>query len=249
MTDVRQGSDYDPIADRYIREKATPWRRCVELPTFLQLLGDVRGSSALDLACGDGHFTRILRARGADPVVGVDASAAMIDRARAREAHERLGIEYRCIAVEDMHGMTPSDVVTAAYLLNHATDRADLDAMCTVIAGCLRAGGRFIAINSAMSVQPEVDLRRYGMYAAVGSDIRDGDPYKVTFFDDDGTFTLTDHHWARATTEAAMQAAGLTDIAWHPEMIVQDDPAIDPSHWDEIRATPPFIGLTARIQT
>ena len=36
------------------------------------------------------------------------------------------------------------DLAVAAYLLNYATDRAELGAMCRGIARCLRPGGRFV---------------------------------------------------------------------------------------------------------
>ena len=73
-------TNYDGIAKEYQASKLQPWRTHVERHTLLRLTGDVRGLKTLDLACGEGSSTRLLRRLGADPVVGVDLSAPGIAR-------------------------------------------------------------------------------------------------------------------------------------------------------------------------
>lgn len=63
------------------------------IPEMLEFLGDVRGKKILDLACGQGHFTRILAGKGAQ-VVGIDISARLLGIARKDEAADPLGIMY-----------------------------------------------------------------------------------------------------------------------------------------------------------
>src|SRR5215216_4929538 len=87
-------TDYDAIAEQYKRSKLTPWRQYIEQYTFFEVLGDVAGLSVLDLACGEGFYSRLLRLRGAGRVVGVDVSEKMINLARAAEADDPLDIEY-----------------------------------------------------------------------------------------------------------------------------------------------------------
>jgi toxoflavin synthase len=48
-------TNYDLIAEQYRRSKLTPWRTYIEQYTLLELLGDLRGKSVLDLACGEGY--------------------------------------------------------------------------------------------------------------------------------------------------------------------------------------------------
>jgi SAM-dependent methyltransferase len=60
---------------------------------LLDLLGDVSGSSVLDVPCGEGRVARELARRGGR-VVGVDLSGAMLQRARAFERQQSLGITY-----------------------------------------------------------------------------------------------------------------------------------------------------------
>ena len=74
------------------------WQSAVELPDFLSLLPDVRGTRVLDLGCGAGQLAHHLATRGARDVVGVDVSATMLGLARTRWAHPV--ISYRRDAIE-----------------------------------------------------------------------------------------------------------------------------------------------------
>ena len=71
-------TDYDAVAKEYKRSKLAPWRTYIERYSLLKLLGKVRGKSVLDLACGEGFCSRLVRERGAARVVGVDLSSGMI---------------------------------------------------------------------------------------------------------------------------------------------------------------------------
>ena len=67
-------AEYDRIAELYQRARPRPWRTHIECYTLLRLVGDVAGKAVIDLACGEGHYTRILRQLGAARIVGVDLS-------------------------------------------------------------------------------------------------------------------------------------------------------------------------------
>ena len=88
-------TDYDRIAQRYQRARPQPWRTHIERYTLLRLVGDLAGKAVIDLACGEGYYTRALRQQGAARIVGVDLSRAMIGLAEAEEAQRPLGVEYR----------------------------------------------------------------------------------------------------------------------------------------------------------
>ena len=64
------------------------------LPHLFELMGDVRGRTICDLACGQGHLSRELAKRSAK-VAGVDLSANMLAFARLYEEREPLGILYQ----------------------------------------------------------------------------------------------------------------------------------------------------------
>jgi 2-polyprenyl-3-methyl-5-hydroxy-6-metoxy-1,4-benzoquinol methylase len=70
---------YDEIADFY-EAFAPDVYDDPPTPALLSLLGDVSGLRLLDLACGHGRLARELARRGAR-VVGIDISAALLDKA------------------------------------------------------------------------------------------------------------------------------------------------------------------------
>jgi ubiquinone/menaquinone biosynthesis C-methylase UbiE len=70
------------------------YRNHLNTPAFFALLPDVAGLSGLDIGCGEGHNTRLLARRGAR-MTAIDIAEAFVAHARAAEANEPLGIDYR----------------------------------------------------------------------------------------------------------------------------------------------------------
>ena len=137
-------AEYDAIADEYAASKQLPWRVEVEQPTLFGLMGDVRGRSVLDLACGDGIYARMLADRGASRVHGVDLSGGMIELAQRAESARPRGITYSVSDASDVRGLGEFDVVMAAYLFNYAQDRTQLRRMAESAFRNLRPGGRLV---------------------------------------------------------------------------------------------------------
>lgn len=123
-------TNYDPIAEQYKRSKQQPWRTFIECFTLMEVIGDPRGMTVLDVACGEGFYTRLLRQRGAARLTGVDLSQGMIDLARCQEAQHELGIEYVVGDARELSSTNEYDLVVAAYLLNYARNRDELQVMC-----------------------------------------------------------------------------------------------------------------------
>jgi 2-polyprenyl-3-methyl-5-hydroxy-6-metoxy-1,4-benzoquinol methylase len=73
-------TDYNQIADVYKETKRNPLRAYADEFTFLTVLGDVHQKSVLDLACGYGHYSRLIKQQGASNVIGVDVSKSMIEQ-------------------------------------------------------------------------------------------------------------------------------------------------------------------------
>jgi ubiquinone/menaquinone biosynthesis C-methylase UbiE len=132
-------------------------RHCQD-PVIFRALGDVRGKSLLDLACGDGFYTRRFRAEcGAEPVIGIDLSPKQIERAEAIEQHEPLGIDYRVGDVTELRLDRRFDVVTAIHLLHYLENAAEIASTLTRIYDLLGDHGYFVT----MSANPEFDLDRH----------------------------------------------------------------------------------------
>jgi trans-aconitate methyltransferase len=104
----------------------------------VDLLDPAPGERVLDIGCGTGHLTDRIASAGAE-AVGLDASAAMIERARETYPHRFVHADARAFAVDE-----PFDAVFSNAAL-HWIDESDQDAVLDAISHALRPGGRFVA--------------------------------------------------------------------------------------------------------
>jgi ubiquinone/menaquinone biosynthesis C-methylase UbiE len=236
-------TNYDPIAEQYKRSKQQPWRTHIEAFGLLELLGDPAGWSVLDMACGEGFYTRMARQRGAVRVTGIDLSEGMIQLARKQEATHGLGIEYLVADARHFEPANAYDVVIAAYLLNYASNRQELQAMCNGIARCLKPGGRFVTVNAsaALNFSTAPSYRKYGFETVAIGAWREGAPVTWTFYLDDGSFTIENYHLDQSVHESAFRAAGFREIRWlEPQVSAEGAAAHGRSFWDDFLDQPPI---------
>lgn len=227
-------TNYDPIAEQYQRSKQQAWRTYIECFTFMKLIGDLRGLNVLDVACGEGFYTRMIRERGAARVTGVDLSHRMIELAREQEAQHRLGIEYVVGDARELPDSRQFDLVIAAYLLNYARDGRQLQAMYDGLARSLRPGGRFVTVNSspALTFASAPSYRKYGFETSVRGQWQEGVPITWTFYLNDGPLEIENYHLGTATHETMCRIAGFREIRWHPaELSPEGLTAHDQSFW------------------
>src|SRR5262249_21492437 len=214
-------TDYAQIAEQYQRAKLQPWRTHIERYTLLRLAGDVAGKAVIDLACGEGDYTRALPRQGAARGVGVGLSRAMIGLAEAEEARRPLGVEDRVGGVRALDVPGEVDLAFAAYLLNYARTAEELTQMCRAVARALRPGGRFVTANSHPA-EPTAAFpagRAYGFSRRVEGELVEGAPVVWEFFLPEGSFEVTNYYLSVATMEEAFRAAGLREVRWHaPEV-------------------------------
>ena len=124
-------SDWDPaLYLRHADERSRPMADLVaRVPT--------RARSVLDLGCGPGHLTALLRSRWpAAEVVGVDASPAMVERARAQAADP--GVRYVLGDVRTYEPERTVDVVVSNATLQWVPGHLDL---LPRLAGLVAPGG------------------------------------------------------------------------------------------------------------
>lgn len=131
-------------------------RHCQD-PVIFRTLGELRGKSLLDLACGDGFYTRRFRHAGAGPVTGIDLSPEAIARAEDIERQENADIEYMVGDAVELEFDRKYDVVTAIHLLHYLEHEADIVAVLRATYDTLKDGGRFIT----MIANPEFDLSKH----------------------------------------------------------------------------------------
>ena len=120
------------------------------------MLSDLRGRTVLDLACGEGVYTRQFKRAGATAVTGVDISQATIALAEGEERQDPLGCRYVRADAAAFTPAAPVDIVTAVYLLNYARTPEALDRFCR--GACFRAlrpGGRLVGFNDNVRHPPD----------------------------------------------------------------------------------------------
>jgi ubiquinone biosynthesis O-methyltransferase len=113
----------------------------LERQLILEFVGDVKGRRVLDVGCGDGEFAVELANRGAT-VVGIDASAEMIEAARSRATPANADVTFQVAVAERLPFQAGQfDVVTAITILCFVDDAAPVF---REIARVLRPGGRLV---------------------------------------------------------------------------------------------------------
>ncbi|MAF41511.1 MAG: hypothetical protein CL859_06600 [Cyanobium sp. ARS6] len=242
-------SDYQGHATGYQTAKRQPWRTYLEQPSALALLGDLSGSSVLDLGCGEGHYTRLLRQLGADQVLGVDLSSDMVELARAQEKSHPLGIDYRVCDAAELKLQTTFDLVFAGYLFNHARNREELRAQFSTICDLLRPGGRLVALNNNPDDPPSnfEAGRPYGYSKSIDGPLVEGAAIHYRFeLEDGGVFELTDYYISREVMQTLMEDCGLQQVHWPQPVLAEEGvEARGADYWTAIMATPPFCLIEA----
>lgn len=240
-------TQYDAIAPAYAILNEMDFRPSLEGYTLWKLLGPLEGKSVLDVACGDGLYTRHLVERGAK-VIGVDVSTEMIRIAQRIEDEKPLGIEYRVHDIAELPVLGSFDIVTAIYLLHYAPTREHLAQMCSRIHANLKPGGQFVTFV----VNPRYDPRgpnstKYGFTMQWKEGLKEGDKLQIDIHGEP-SFRLHCHFWSQATYEEALQGAGFREITWaRPECSPESETGHDKGFWSDYLKNPHCVFLHAKV--
>lgn len=241
-------TQYDTIARDYQEIASVVPLRDAEWYSLRQRLGDLTGLSVLDLACGDGIGTRLIKRWGAARVVGADISEQMVALAQREETLRPLGIEYQIANAATLGGIGAFDRVTAIYLLHYARNRAELLQMVRTIYDNLKPGQHFVATvaNLLQPPQPVVDQRKYGFsYRLMDETLHEGASLRGTLFVGENTVEF-DFHWLPWDAyEEAFRTVGFRSWKIEPFLIPPDsDQKYGEGFWDEYVAAPSAMHIT-----
>lgn len=137
--------------EKVYNENAAKWLRLAPAslsdftarPAVFDACGDLDGRSVLDIGCGEGYCARELKRRGAGDYVGLDLSAEMIAAAKAQDARDHFGIDYRACNVLEYVPERQFDLCVAVFLFNYLRVEEMQQAFAMVHAA-LRSNGEFI---------------------------------------------------------------------------------------------------------
>ena len=120
VTALAPSAAYELWAPSYPAEPHNALMR-VEQAAVLDVLPDVTGLTVLDAACGTGRYARLLEARAAAAIIGVDLTTAMLERARRPGAHliradlcalplasSSIDVAVCGLALNDVRGLDPA---------------------------------------------------------------------------------------------------------------------------------------------
>ncbi|MFE0652367.1 class I SAM-dependent methyltransferase [Streptomyces sp. NPDC059534] len=240
---------YDEIGEAFEGFKALPVVRYGEVPSFLDMVGDVRGKSVLDLASGTGFYSREFRRRGAAEVLGIDISGEMVAVARELEERDPLGVRYE---VGDAAELRPLgrrfDVAVAVQLLNYADDVAGMERMCRNVHRNLAPGAELFLFNQS----PDYDfdgpsLAKYGFVTELTGEKAEAGPRVRTTALLDPPVTIVSTFPRREVYETCLRAAGFGELTWVP-LGVSDAGlrAFGAEFWADLLANPPLEMLRCR---
>ncbi|UQX03458.1 class I SAM-dependent methyltransferase [Streptomyces sp. RerS4] len=236
--DVASGFEaYDDLPERVVGYPAV----------FAELrLGTPGVRTVLDYGCGPGKVARrVVEAFDDTDVIGADISARMLDIARARRSHPRIG--YRQVESGRLDFL-PSGSVDAAmscYVFINIGDRDAIRAIVAEVHRVLRPGARYAVLDT----NPATTGVQFSKF-------RNGDPGRTYSTGElrrvlldvpaGGTLELVDHHWPREVYLDALTEAGFTDVRAH-EPLLGDGPPDAPAPHPELtaeRVHPPFLIVT-----
>ena len=237
---------YDKFAKQYKASKRLPFREYIEWYSYSKLLGDISQRSVLDLACGEGYYTRRIKQKGADKVVGVDISEEMIRLAKQQEQNHPLGVDYILGDAITLGGIGKFDLVVASYLLNYAQTKEQLLKMFQTIAANLESGGRFVGINNNPDQPPESFriCEKYGFTKSISGPLKEGAAITYEFFRGGQKFRFDNFYLSRSTHEWATEQAGLNSIRWHKIEVSPDGlKKFGHEFWQDFIDYEPIVGI------
>ncbi|MEU6878774.1 class I SAM-dependent methyltransferase [Streptomyces sp. NPDC046712] len=240
---------YDEIGEAFEGFKGLPVVQYGEVPSFLNMVGDVRGKSVLDLASGTGFYSREFKRRGATDVLGIDISGEMVAVAKALEEREPLGVRYEVGDAAELRPLEQRfDVGVAVQLLNYAEDIDAVERMCRNLHRSLAPGAELFLFN----MSPDYDfggpsLAKYGFLTELtGEEVEAGLRVRTTaLLDPPVSFVSTFPR--REVYEKCLRTAGFSELTWVPlEVSDAGVRAFGADFWADLLANPPLTMLRCR---
>jgi SAM-dependent methyltransferase len=220
---------YSGIEELYIQQaEANPIYAKSDIPTLIKAWNLPKSPSLkiLDLGCGTGFCTRLLKQRTGGHVLGVDIDDVMINRAKLIETKAKSGISY-CVGdgrkslmtIPEVSTLAPFDMVNLSWVLPHLKTCAEVKAMATAMYGVLKVGGRVCGVT----FNPHLDEKmmrlheRYGQincFAPGPSPEDEGQLIQCTTVNDPKlpALVLTGYHMKDYQLASAFREAGFQDF-------------------------------------
>ena len=130
--------------DEHIEQSADSYQAKVIMPNIVRILDPKPGMNILDIACGQGYFSRAFAEKGAT-VIGYDISKELIELAKKHSSKESKGIEYYAAPADNLSFVKNASTDAAVIILaiQNIENIAGTFAEC---ARTLKFGGRLLVV-------------------------------------------------------------------------------------------------------
>ena len=181
----------------------------------------VRGGAALDLGCGTGRSTRLLREHGFE-AVGVDISAEMIAKARELDPNG----DYRLIPGDDMSALPRESfaLIQSAFTFDNIPGMETKVRLFRDLGALLAPGG--ILVNIVSSV--EIYFNEWASFSTAGfsenRSARPGDIVRIITTDFEDLTPCADIFWPDESYREVYEQAGLEIVEMLKPLATGDEP-------------------------
>ena len=228
----------------------------VEVFSFFKALGDIRGKTVLDVACGSGRYTKLIRDRHPASTHGLDLSEEMIKIAKESNSENITYVQH------DLTLPLPStippqyDIVTGQYLLCYASTRTLLVDMVKNCFVACKPGAMFVHLIDSPFMQPSQynASERYGFVKKrpelkEDGSVNEGDGFELEWhFEKPAPFVSRVWVWSAQTYEEVVREAGFVDFEWWgfsvPTQFLGNEKVL--AHITPAVMTPPICGFSAK---
>jgi len=134
---------YNENAEKWLRLAPASLSDFTARPAVFDACGDLNARSVLDIGCGEGYCARELKRRGAGDYLGIDLSSEMIAAAKAQDAKDQYGIDYRACDVLEFSPERQFDLCVAVFLFNYLRVE-EMQHVFSVVYAALHPQGEFV---------------------------------------------------------------------------------------------------------
>lgn len=233
--------EYDLIANQYKTVKNLDYYTVMD-NTFYKTVGDITNLNILDIGCGEGHSTRILKKMGCSKILGIDISKKMINLAKKVEQEKCMGLKYLCINALDIKKIQSFDLITVSLVLHYSKNKNELVRFVKNIFDNLKPNSRAIILNDAgIKENLNYDFTKYGLtIKPLKNDIDDATPFKVTILGKKHHVSFINYYYSRNTYNRIFERTGFSSVKWHDLSLPEEFKGTEKeAYWNDfIRISP-----------
>lgn len=202
------------LAKKFQKTDLKPDKQFSFGPTIMDILGDIRGKTLLDLGCGDGFFTIKIADAGAKQVVGIDNSEEQIRLANEKSHPENVDYILGDIYMEKL---PKSDGILAPFVINYAQSTKELDFLFNSMYQSLNSNGKIVIV---FDIPRGKDLKRFGGVKTLLGPAVDGTQIKIDLYNEDKFIcALYSYYYTFETLKKMLLQAGFKNIKKHNQII------------------------------